>query len=841
MALVSVESVETVESVDGGLGPRGDGRAGVVWGASTSVHYRRSARPRHVPKTYNDTLPTDDPSSLLFSAAASPHHPHPHPPPDDHDEDASTTNGGGGDRYGCVCGVDEEIEGDLMIQCERCLEWQHCACVGVEDTEGKYFCEKCEPEGHPYFAKLAREAALSTNNIPSSTTTSTTSTSTAMAKTTGKGHASSRTHSSHNHHPPSSSSSRSTNNSTSSSLHASPSTSFYGNAPQPSSSSTAQQQPAGKKRNTMNSRDAEQSFDFLIGSREKSKGNKTGTSSNEHSNEGTRASSPGATSPAAVVVGAGKKNKALPEDDKSELPVPPKPKTSTTAKKATNNTNHKRKRVGDAPPASGSKKARGGKSAHRARSREATDEEVDIEGTPPEDREPWEYEDEPAPPPEEPAEEPVKTEMEEEKPEVALAGAEATEPAAAAVDPAASTEDEAPMSPSAATPKQPRRSSVAPLGAPPSSTKKKRPHESFAEESEADLEAADAAGNATPDDDAAAPAPEPKPKSKSKKKKDGKGKHGAKSSAANTNTAGPATSGSPTSTPSVATTAPPKKKPLNPNMPLPDMRKRVRMIQEYLERVQASVAEECAAEIPWFRPGWLPLSNAPGVVAACGPEVVERIRAGRVEAEAEAARVAAAGVGAPAREGGGPAEAYLPTPPAPSSADGAASTLPSPERRGLEGGAVAEEAATAVAAASHVSPPVSPSAAGEPSAPPLPPSEADAAAKKPRSPPTTASATAAGSSDSEAEGRRKHAGTEGLEKRVRSLLGGKRGREEEEEEEEAGTAAKKVKEEGTGEVGMETGKEERKETSVEVLLRLQKMILAWQEKWGTPGAGALKK
>lgn len=50
----------------------------------------------------------------------------------------------------CVCGSTDENVG-LMIQCETCKCWQHCACMGMhteEDCPDVYFCEQCRPENH---------------------------------------------------------------------------------------------------------------------------------------------------------------------------------------------------------------------------------------------------------------------------------------------------------------------------------------------------------------------------------------------------------------------------------------------------------------------------------------------------------------------------------------------------------------------------------------------------------------------------------------------------------------------------------------------------------------------
>ena len=32
-----------------------------------------------------------------------------------------------------------------MIQCERCLVWQHCDCVRADTSIEHYLCERCQP------------------------------------------------------------------------------------------------------------------------------------------------------------------------------------------------------------------------------------------------------------------------------------------------------------------------------------------------------------------------------------------------------------------------------------------------------------------------------------------------------------------------------------------------------------------------------------------------------------------------------------------------------------------------------------------------------------------------
>ncbi|KAK8390288.1 hypothetical protein O3P69_010163 [Scylla paramamosain] len=72
----------------------------------------------------------------------------------------------------CVCNLHRD-EG-VMIQCERCLVWQHCDCMGVTDSPEHYLCEECSPrlispevpmnpqppdapKDHKYFITLLRD------------------------------------------------------------------------------------------------------------------------------------------------------------------------------------------------------------------------------------------------------------------------------------------------------------------------------------------------------------------------------------------------------------------------------------------------------------------------------------------------------------------------------------------------------------------------------------------------------------------------------------------------------------------------------------------------------------
>ncbi|XP_047559797.1 histone-lysine N-methyltransferase ASH1L isoform X4 [Lutra lutra] len=43
----------------------------------------------------------------------------------------------------CVCGLHKD-EG-LMIQCDKCMVWQHCDCMGLDSDVEHYLCEQCDP------------------------------------------------------------------------------------------------------------------------------------------------------------------------------------------------------------------------------------------------------------------------------------------------------------------------------------------------------------------------------------------------------------------------------------------------------------------------------------------------------------------------------------------------------------------------------------------------------------------------------------------------------------------------------------------------------------------------
>jgi len=65
-------------------------------------------------------------------------------------------NNPGGDQddvVRCICGLHEE-EG-LMIQCERCLVWQHCDCIKADPGKVEYYlCERCDRREVDYEIQL---------------------------------------------------------------------------------------------------------------------------------------------------------------------------------------------------------------------------------------------------------------------------------------------------------------------------------------------------------------------------------------------------------------------------------------------------------------------------------------------------------------------------------------------------------------------------------------------------------------------------------------------------------------------------------------------------------------
>ncbi|KAH8828008.1 hypothetical protein DL96DRAFT_1601270 [Flagelloscypha sp. PMI_526] len=72
----------------------------------------------------------------------------PEPAPQDDGDD------GGGDEEGttrCLCDELEVDGGDFMVMCEQCSVWQHGVCMGFDseaDVPDEYFCEQCRPDLH---------------------------------------------------------------------------------------------------------------------------------------------------------------------------------------------------------------------------------------------------------------------------------------------------------------------------------------------------------------------------------------------------------------------------------------------------------------------------------------------------------------------------------------------------------------------------------------------------------------------------------------------------------------------------------------------------------------------
>ena len=61
----------------------------------------------------------------------------------------------------CVCGIENDDEGRMMICCDNCTAWQHNNCMGIteihEQLPDQYLCEQCAPEEHQdLIAAMAR-------------------------------------------------------------------------------------------------------------------------------------------------------------------------------------------------------------------------------------------------------------------------------------------------------------------------------------------------------------------------------------------------------------------------------------------------------------------------------------------------------------------------------------------------------------------------------------------------------------------------------------------------------------------------------------------------------------
>ncbi|KAJ3062895.1 hypothetical protein HDU98_001271 [Podochytrium sp. JEL0797] len=70
----------------------------------------------------------------------------------------------------CVCGSKDET-GSNWVQCDQCKAWQHQNCVGLEGKKlpksKNYYCEVCSPDNHPYFQLIAKRPQ-STSSKPTS-------------------------------------------------------------------------------------------------------------------------------------------------------------------------------------------------------------------------------------------------------------------------------------------------------------------------------------------------------------------------------------------------------------------------------------------------------------------------------------------------------------------------------------------------------------------------------------------------------------------------------------------------------------------------------------------------
>lgn len=56
----------------------------------------------------------------------------------------------GDDEIRCIC--DKNVDRGLMIQCDKCLIWQHGSCLGFklkDDVPEHWFCERCRVSLQP--------------------------------------------------------------------------------------------------------------------------------------------------------------------------------------------------------------------------------------------------------------------------------------------------------------------------------------------------------------------------------------------------------------------------------------------------------------------------------------------------------------------------------------------------------------------------------------------------------------------------------------------------------------------------------------------------------------------
>ncbi|GAA5948686.1 hypothetical protein JCM3765_004974 [Sporobolomyces pararoseus] len=160
---------------------------------------------------------------------------------EEEDDEEDDDDGGDGGVTRCVCGDDnEEMSSGLMIQCDTCKCWQHGPCVDLweeKECPNRYFCELCKPHLHGPGGLLRKASrgksstgATSAPNSTSANASASTSVPPEKRRQTRSPSLSTKPLPSHSP-PPQASSSTST---------------------KPTTSSTT----TGKKRSTMNSRDA---------------------------------------------------------------------------------------------------------------------------------------------------------------------------------------------------------------------------------------------------------------------------------------------------------------------------------------------------------------------------------------------------------------------------------------------------------------------------------------------------------------------------------------------------------------------------------------------------------
>ncbi|KAI4519967.1 hypothetical protein K525DRAFT_258045 [Schizophyllum commune Loenen D] len=110
-------------------------------GSSTSTNGSNGSRSKR--KTKDKEKPLDPPPVVADVAPAATEDTSMDPPDGD---DQGVTR--------CVCGSteDDPDAGEFMVQCEICNVWQHGLCMGFESEdqlhESDYFCEKCRPDLH---------------------------------------------------------------------------------------------------------------------------------------------------------------------------------------------------------------------------------------------------------------------------------------------------------------------------------------------------------------------------------------------------------------------------------------------------------------------------------------------------------------------------------------------------------------------------------------------------------------------------------------------------------------------------------------------------------------------